>query len=303
MMERVPTPILFAIAIVSAAVLAYEVLLMRLFAIVQWHHFAYMAISIALLGFGASGTFLFLAQRQLRPRFAAAFTANAAIFGVSALASFAIAQRLPFNALEVVWQPGQLLYLLAFYLLFTLPFLAGANCIGLAFQSFGKAIGRIYATNLVGSGIGALGLVGLLQVLPPEDALRLVAGLGIGAAALASTALDKRRSWPLGLLAAAILTPLATPASWTELRLSPYKSQSMALTVPGAEVIGETSSPLGLLTVVANPKVPFRHAPGLSLTNTVEPPPQLGVFTDGGGMTAITAFTGEFHTFNDQLIV
>lgn len=294
-MERVPTPILFAIAIVSAAVLSYEVLLMRLFAIVQWHHFAYMAISIALLGFGASGTFLFLVQRQLRPRFAAAFTANAAVFGISAPLGFAIAQRLPFNTLEVVWQPGQLLYLLAFYLLFAAPFFAGANCIGLAFQHFGKAIGRIYATNLVGSGAGALGLVGLLQVLPPEDALRLVAGLGIGAAALAATVLDKRRGWPLGLLTAAILMPLAMPASWTELRLSPYKSLSVALTVPGAEVIGETSSPLGQLTVVASPKVPFRHAPGLSLTNTVEPPPQLGVFTDGGGLTAITAFAGELQ--------
>ena len=42
------------VAVVSAAILAYEVLLMRLFSIVGWHHFAYMIISIALLGFGAS---------------------------------------------------------------------------------------------------------------------------------------------------------------------------------------------------------------------------------------------------------
>ncbi len=44
-----------ALVVISAAILAYEVLLVRLFAIVQWHHFAFMAISIALLGFGASG--------------------------------------------------------------------------------------------------------------------------------------------------------------------------------------------------------------------------------------------------------
>ena len=95
-----------AIAILSAAVLAYEVLLMRLLAIVQWHHFAYMVISIALLGFGASGSFLFLTQKWLKPRFIFGFAANALLFGASALAGFALSGRVPFNALEVVWDPG-----------------------------------------------------------------------------------------------------------------------------------------------------------------------------------------------------
>ena len=46
------------VALISLAALSYEVLLTRLFAIIQWHHFAYMVISLALLGFGASGTLL-----------------------------------------------------------------------------------------------------------------------------------------------------------------------------------------------------------------------------------------------------
>ena len=82
-----------AVALLSAAVLAYEVLLMRLLAIVQWHHFAYMVISIALLGFGASGTFLALAQDWLKPRFVLVFAANAALFGILALVSFALGER------------------------------------------------------------------------------------------------------------------------------------------------------------------------------------------------------------------
>jgi len=48
---------LVAIAVISASALAYEVLLMRLFSIIQWHHFAYMIISLALLGYGVSGVF------------------------------------------------------------------------------------------------------------------------------------------------------------------------------------------------------------------------------------------------------
>jgi SAM-dependent methyltransferase len=289
--------IYLAIALLSAATLAYEVLLLRLFAITQWHHFAYMAISIALLGFGASGTFLFLAQRWLKPRFIFAFAANSAAFGITALTGFVLAQRLPFNALQVVWEPLQLLYLLVLYPLLALPFFAAANCIGLAFARFGDKIGRVYAFNLVGSGVGALGLVGLLHLLYPESALRLVAGLGLGAAALAQLSDKRYRVWAAGLGAAALIVPIIAPASWTALRLSPYKSLSMALQVPGTELLGETSSPLGLLTVVRSPLVPFRHAPGLSLNNVIEPSPQLGVFTDGNGMTAITAFDGDLQPF------
>ena len=56
------SPPLAAIALLSAAALGYEILLMRLFSIILWHHFAYMMISVALLGYGAAGTFVALAQ-------------------------------------------------------------------------------------------------------------------------------------------------------------------------------------------------------------------------------------------------
>ena len=79
-----------AIAAVSAGILGYEVLLMRLFAIVQWHHFAYMVISVALLGFGASGTVLALAQDRLKPRFVLVFAVAAALFGITAVAGSTI---------------------------------------------------------------------------------------------------------------------------------------------------------------------------------------------------------------------
>ncbi len=57
----------------------------------------------------------------------------------------------------------------------------------------------------------------------------------------------------------------------------------------GAEVVEERSSPYGLLTIVRNDAVPFRHAPGRSLAATSELPRQLAVFTDGDGMTALMA--------------
>jgi hypothetical protein len=166
-----------ALAVISAAILAYEVLLVRLFAIVQWHHFAFMAISIALLGFGASGTWLALWQHWVGSRFTAIFAVSAGLFALSAPASFLAAQALPFNALAVVWDPGQLLYLLAMYLLLVIPFFCGATCVGLAFVCCGDKVGRIYAANLIGSALGALARRSALRVAP-SDTLRLIAAMG-----------------------------------------------------------------------------------------------------------------------------
>jgi hypothetical protein len=286
---------LLPIAAISAAILGYEVLLMRLFSIVQWHHFAYMIISIALLGFGASGTVLALVRERLLKRYPVSFAACAALFGITAIGSFAVAERLPFNALEIVWDPGQLKWLAASYALLTLPFFFGGTCIGLAFARFRGEIGRVYAFDLIGAGIGALGIVLVLFLLSPSASLRLMAALGLLAAALSALQSPgvRGRVAAAGLGVAALALGLWLPASWTALHMSQYKGLEMALTAPDARVIEERSSPLGQLSVVESPTIPLRHAPGLSLANTVEPPAQLGVFTDGDSLSVITEFEGD----------
>jgi spermidine synthase len=282
-----------AIALMSAALLAHEVLLIRLFSIVQWHHFAHMAISIALLGYGASGTFVALMRDRLRRHVATAFALGAAGFGVTAIASFAVAERLAFNPLAVIWDPSQLLYLVAYYLLFGAPFFCGATCLGLALASFPEGIGRIYRADMMGAGTGALGIVVVLLALAPPRALEFVAALGLVAAAFASLGDPGGRGrWRAAGWVAGAFAMLALPPSWTALRLSEYKGLSQALLLPGARLVSELSSPLGLVSVVASPTIPFRHAPGLSLNDPIEPPPQLGLFTDGDGLSVITAFDG-----------
>ena len=281
-----------ALAVVSAAVLAFEILLVRLFAIVQWHHFAFMAISIALLGFGVSGTLLALTQHWARLRFTPLFAASASLFAVTAPASFLLAQALPFNALAVVWEPAQLFYLPAMYLLLVIPFVFGANCIGLAFLRFGEEAGPVYAYNLIGSAVGAAAIVAALLVLAPQDVLRPVAVLGFAAGAIAM--LERPSAGRSAIAAAALVLGLGCallPEQWLALRISEFKGLPQALAVSGARVATERSGPLGLLTVVESPEVPLRYVPGLSL-NAPLPPPQRGVFVDGDSLTAIAWFDG-----------
>lgn len=282
-------PLFLAVLLLSAAALAYEILLMRHFSIALWHHFAYMVISLALLGYGASGTFLGLARRWLVRRFGVTFVVNSSLFGLASVGALAVAQRLPFNPLEIVWDPRQSLLLGAVYLLLAVPFFFAANAIGLCLTALRERIHRIYLADLLGAGLGAALVVLLLYPLSVATCLRAVVGVGLLAAAVAAMdrALDLR-TWiaPL-LVVAAVAAPLAVPDSWIEPRVSQFKGLAQALRMPGAEVISERSSPLARLDVVRSPRIPFRHAPGLSLAFTGEIPRQLGIFVDADALTVV----------------
>ncbi|HEY5789641.1 MAG TPA: hypothetical protein VIX81_03400, partial [Gammaproteobacteria bacterium] len=88
-----------SVGLLAGAALAYEVLLVRLFAIVQWHHFAYLVISLALLGYGASGTLVTLLRAPLLARFERAYPLAALGFALAAPAAFQLAERVPVDAL------------------------------------------------------------------------------------------------------------------------------------------------------------------------------------------------------------
>jgi spermidine synthase len=129
--------------------------------------------------------------------------------------------------------------------------------------------------------------------MPAVAILEIIAALALLAAALASLARG-RWLWGAVLIMLGIGAPMVLPATWTELRMSPYKGLSQALTIPDARIEEERSSPLGLVHAVRSDTIPFRHVPGLSLNNTIAPAEQIGVFVDGDGPSPITAFDGRF---------
>ena len=284
------SPPRLAILLISAMALSYEILLMRLFSIVQYHHFAYMVISIALLGYGASGTFLVFSRQRFLRHFSGVFIANLLLFGITAVACYLGGQHLLFNPDEIFWDNRQWLKLFTLYLLLALPFFFAANCIALTFSKYRQRISQIYAADLFGAGLGSMMIIGLLFIFFPQMALILLGSIIFAAAAVAWLELGlKPRRLALFFIGGAALLFLLPPA-WTSLAISPYKGLSQQMRISGSTRITELSSPLGMLTVVANNLVPFRYAPGLSLTAESEPPAQLGIFTDGDSMNVITRF-------------
>lgn len=300
--RAVPSPPFIAIGLLSACVLAYEVLLTRLFSIVLWHYFAYMIISAAMLGYGASGTLLTLLKEKIAAHFGAAYVIAAAALAVLMPAAFLLAQQIPFNPLELLWDSTQPAKLLAVYLLLMLPFFCGGIGIGLVFSHYGKQASRIYAFDILGAGAGSLGVIGALYLVPPNQVLSALTALALLAAAIAVVELKIRPKWPVALFAGlAVLAAVAVPGM--QIHASAYKDLSQAMNIAGARVVEERSSPLGQITVVKNTRVPLRDAPGMSLNATMEPPPQLGVFVDGNGPSALTRFDGNLAplAYLDQL--
>ncbi len=291
--------LLAAVGIISASSLAYEVLLMRLFSIIQWHHFAYMMISLALLGYGVSGVFLALNRDRLAQFFPTAIMANMLLFCLSAPACFLLAQQVPFNPAEMLWSPVQPLYLCSIYLVLAVPFFFAANVIGLSLYHYKSQIASIYAADLLGAGLGSVGVILLLFVVFPEQVLTVLTLSGILAALLVSSFAFCKDDNARHCTAMSLIIGLAiimTPADWLTLKVSPYKSLNQALQIPGTKIIARQSSPQGLISVVKSETTPLRHAPGLSLNATTEPPEQLAVFTDADNMTAITRYNGKPET-------
>src|SRR5436309_12653817 len=66
--ERPTARHLTGVGLVSAALLMTELALTRIFSVVMYYHFAFLAISIALFGISASGVFAYAMRRRLERR-------------------------------------------------------------------------------------------------------------------------------------------------------------------------------------------------------------------------------------------
>ncbi|MFB3065460.1 MAG: hypothetical protein ACE10D_03000, partial [Planctomycetota bacterium] len=240
----------------------------RVLSIAYWHHAAALVVSVALLGFGVAGTLLALAPRLKR---LATVHVCAAFYAVLIPLSLHAAGAVDFNIREVGWDRSQWLRLFALEAIFFVPFAVAALGIVVALALRAAKPGGIYAANLLGSGLGALGAPLLLVGRPPHEALLIVAV----AAALSCCV----RFRLLGLAAgvAAVLT-----STGAALEMSPFKDWPAA---SDKRDISTTFGPMGRVDKAAIPSL--HHAPGLSLLAPRHPENQTGLYLDGHLVAAL----------------
>lgn len=166
----IPDKILGAgVALSSFAALLLELSLTRLFSVVLFYHFAFLAISIALLGLGAGGVFAHLKKQRLN---------NIDLRVIAASCSGLTAIAIPV-ALEVVLHVpvslnltgGNFLRLTVIYMISAVPFFLTGLQFSIVFARIPESIGHLYGADLAGGALACVAIVPLLNWIGGPNAI------------------------------------------------------------------------------------------------------------------------------------
>jgi SAM-dependent methyltransferase len=292
--------IVITIGLLSAATLIFETALTRFLAVAQFYHFAFLVVSLALLGFGASGTLLSIFPRIKDEPLDRILSRVGIGFVISIWITYMVVNWLPFDSYSIAWERKQILYFLLYYFFISLPFLVSGLGLGTALAVIDQKHNYIYAANLVGSGLGVLltplilGLSGLLGAI-------LLAGLlGMGCWLLMMKDIFKPQLKGFGSIFILILGIAAwitllilnvQGKSFLGINISPYKGLAYARRFPEAELLFGKWNASSRIDVMANAGI--RKLPGLSYAYNGEIPIQHGLSIDGDMLQPITLSSPE----------
>ncbi len=272
------------ICLISTALIAYQLALMRILSFIQWYHFAFMIISLSLLGFGASGVFLSIFRERFIRQFSVFFFLFLFACSVSMILSIQVLRFIPFEPYLLVVDFSQILPLLLVCGLLFLPFVFGAGAIGLAFMYFAERVHQLYFANLFGSAIGGVLALCLMFFIHPTKLIPTIAVIAFFVVFLIWLKL-KGKIFTVLVGINFIILVLTIPLAPTYLKMSEYKSLSKAKLLPEAKVVKEKIGPMGVIDVLESPVL--RYAPGMSFNFSGDVDIQLGVFSDGEWVGAI----------------
>lgn len=197
-----PWPLLYlAVALTTSAALLLELSLTRIFSVVFYYHFAFLAISIALFGLGAGGVFSYVVANWRGSLFRKLGILSLVNSGLVVVAVLAVLTR------------GATLGIFDFALIYftnALPFLGAGIIVSLAISSAIEQVDRVYFFDLLGAAAGCMALVGLLQWIGGPNTVMAVSILFAAAGAvwfsLANMRFGRVASVALGLLFALVIT-------------------------------------------------------------------------------------------------
>lgn len=154
---------LLSISLIGLSSLSLELVLTKIFSVSMYHHFAFLAISVALFGLGASGMFLYIFPRWFpADKILTQLGWISLFFGLSVTFSFLMHLHIPFTP---GLNPKAFALLGLKYSLMVIPFFFSGLCLALALKHFPAYAGKIYFADLIGAGSGCLVTVPLLSIL------------------------------------------------------------------------------------------------------------------------------------------
>jgi hypothetical protein len=316
-------PLYAGVFVMSMAVMTLEIALTRIFSVTLWYHLAFMVISTALLGFGASGAYLTVRGGVRPDNLPQKLTTSAGLAAVSVVASFAIISRVPLDPLapllagispgEQAWQTVWLiLLLLVDYVLVVVPFFfAGLTLCG-AFSTLARRISTLYFADLIGGGLGCLLVIAALWLLPGQGVVLVAAGLAALAVFFFSLQGRIEPDAEVGEGGHGVGAPVRSSVTYVALAgvivlfgLSPLADRLFPLYIPPSKPLYQayTDPSIKLTYTGYTPfaRVDVMYKEGASLgtwgissrCNAPASPEQMFVTIDAAAITAITRFDGD----------
>ncbi len=204
--------IFLGIALTSSGTLLLELALTRIFSVVFYYHFAFLAISIALFGLGAGGVLSYALPGRKETLFRK-------LGWLSAGNAVAVIVSLVF----IITRRGELtgLTLAAIYFASALPFLFSGTILSLVIGETIERVDRAYFFDLLGAAAGCLALVPLLDSFGGPNTV--LAGAVLFAVASSfwfnlSGSGAGRAAGVVGALALVLLIAVNGKAHWIDIR-------------------------------------------------------------------------------------
>ena len=283
-----------AVGFVAGAVIALQIAIMRVFSVGSWAHFGSLVVSLAMMGFGVASAVMCVWKSWFQRHWRGVAAAAVLAFGPLTVISTLLAQTVPFNAIFIVSDPHQKWRLFANFVLYFLPFLAGATFLGTVFLRAARSFGRLYFADLAGAGLCGLVVLGAMYVFPPENMIVVPLLLWTAGGVLWFLAFRSPRDLALVTVVSALsfgahfaLPPLL---HIPRLAVSDYKGVAYVRKFPDSQRVYLGTSPFGFLEIYSSSYLHF--APGLSDNAGFNLPAMpanayLGLYLDGDGPSGV----------------
>ena len=190
--------LLAGIGLCSLATLLLELALTRLFSVVLFYHFAFLAISIALLGLGSGGVFAYL--RKARLNSIGTHRLAAQLCALNMLAIPAVLEIVLHVPVSLDLSYSNLFKLTVLYLASAVPFFFTGLLFSVVFARQTNFITRLYGADLLGGALACLCVVPLLNWLGGPNTILAAAALISIAGILWANDGPSRRPLAAGLL-------------------------------------------------------------------------------------------------------
>ncbi len=277
--------LLVGIFLTSFSMLAFEITLSRLLSTLILYHYVFAIVSLALLGLGLGGVFVYL----FRPKTPGP---NNRFSPLALLASF-ISLSIPISVILMVqigYLDSALNNILFYCVLLFFPFFFTGILLAEVFRTFPELSARVYGADLVGAALGSLGIILFLDAFGAINTSFFLGATAAVAALLFASRIFKWLTWRTALPAASFVIAFSLLVSNL---FGAYLSDIPLIAEnPGKDIhraLYEKTSPARII------ETRWSAFGRTDLVEYTEYPEQMDIYLDGTATAPMYRFSGDLE--------